>query len=358
MSLSLQIEDVLWSVTDECNLNCIYCSVAEPAGDYNEELSEAQIDRIVSQLQLLPRLKSIILSGGEAMLSPIFPYALRKAASLGSNIYVITNGVKLPPSAIAALREYRSTIMFSIDSTDETVNARTRGKGVLKNVIDTVGRVHALGIPIVIISVVTIHNIDTIIEDISFFQKHGIKNILLQQLHCEGKVGRELFGKLSPSPQQIERLYGRLVEFERRHPDVNIDYNEICFFAMRGEAYAQKCNPGLEYMPQRLLMCGAGFKFFAIKNNGDIIPCNALRSCVLGNLFREDITSILTSSEEMNNLRILNSQRVDSIPGCSNCLYNPVCDGGCRADALHAQGNLFGRHPYCSHHQDHLSGYI
>ncbi len=338
-------------------MNCIYCSVAEPASDSrNEELSETQIDHIVSQLQLLPHLKSIILSGGEAMLSPTFPYALRKAASLGLNIYIITNGIKLPHSAIAAIRKYRSTIMVSIDSTDETINARTRGKGILKYVIGTVDMVHALGIPIVIIFVVTIHNIDTIIEDISFFQKHGIKNILLQQLHCEGKVGRELFGKLSPTPQQIERLYKRLMEFECQHPDINIDYNEICFFAMRAAAYAQKCNPRSEYKPQRLLMCGAGFKFFAIKSNGDIIPCNALRSCVLGNLFREDITSILTSSEEMNNLRMLNSRRVDNIPGCGDCLYNPVCDGGCRADALHAQGNLFAPHPYCSHHQDHLPG--
>jgi len=129
---------------------------------------------------------------------------------------------------------------------------------------------------------------------------------------------------------------------------MNLDYNEICFFPMRAAASAEKCESGLIYKPQRLFMCGAAYNFFAIKTNGDVIPCNALRTCVLGNLFEEKLANILQSSDESKNIRKLRSLRVNSIVGCRDCLYSPMCDGGCRADVLHLTGNVLGKHPYCA----------
>ena len=343
-----KVEDVLWSLTEICNLKCIYCSVE--AGPYAPviEPSKAEIDHILKQLRKLPNLKSLILSGGEALLSRNLPYALGEASSLCPNIYVITNGVKLPSKAVDTLRFHRPTVMVSIDSTNESINKYTRGAGILEKTLLTLKPLQSMDLPVVVISVVTRFNINGIKEDLTFLYNFGIRNVLLQQLHCEGRADADLYIQLSPNPEQIDALYKILNEFEECYPDMNIDYNEICFFPMRKAAYAKKCDPALNYKPQKLFMCGAGFNFFAIKTNGDVIPCNALRTCIFGNLLKEDIIDILESSEEAMNVRRFRSLRVDSIAECEDCIYSPICDGGCRADVLHLTGNILVKHPYCN----------
>lgn len=347
------IEDVLWSITDICNLKCIYCSVSDnKINNYQKSTAQEptieELDHIIKELQTIPSLKSLILSGGEALLSPNLPYILHNASQFCSNIFIITNGVKFTSEAFDLVKTYRPTIMISIDSIKENINCKTRGVGVLEKSLSTINSLNNINMPLVVILVVTKYNIDTIIHDLNYYYEKGVKNILLQQLHCEGRANGTLFLKLSPTASQIDMLYHKIKEFRKFHEDMNIDDNEICFFPMRKEQYEKKCDSKINYLPQRLFSCGAGFKFFAIKTNGDVIPCNALRSCVLGNLHQNSLVDIFKSSYELNNLKNINAKRVDSIDGCSMCRYAPVCDGGCRADVLHLTGNIFGKHPYCN----------
>ena len=342
-----QIEDVLWSVTDKCNLNCIYCAAADgKARHANTEMSPYQVERILSQLRLLKNLRSIILSGGEALLSRNLSYILEQSQKLCRNVFVITNGTTLFSPNEESLFFYRPTLMVTIDSSQESINRLTRGPGILKQALSTLERVRAKGLTTVIICVVTKFNIDTIVEDIKYFNRLGHTNFLLQQLHCEGNA-RELYENLSPVPAKINDLYQRLLELEELIPELKIDYNEICFYPMRQKVLAAKCDPTLEYNPQRLFMCGAGYKFFALKTNGDVIPCNALRHCKLGNIFEEDVQDIFALSTELSKLRKLRGFRVDILPGCADCEYSPICDGGCRADVFNQSNNIFAKHPYC-----------
>lgn len=342
------IEDVLWSITDLCNLKCVYCSVE--AGGMHKPIVEPtriEIDIIAQQLERLPNLNSIILSGGEALLAKNFPYIIESVFKLCRQIYVITNGVMLKPRIIDSLLTFRPTVMISIDSTKEEINKITREVGALEKSLTTLKVLQSLGIDVIVISVVTKHNIDFCDEYLNNLYELGINKVLLQQLHCEGRSDKELFLKLSPSLHQINNLYELVESFKEKHKDVIIDCNEICYYQMRKKAYEEKCDESKRYKPQRLFMCGAGYNFFAIKVNGDVIPCNALRSCVFGNLVKEDIIDILMNSDESNNVRMLRHLRIDQVAGCEDCKFAPMCDGGCRADALHLTGNILSKHPYC-----------
>lgn len=342
-----KIEDVLWSLTDACNLKCVYCSVEAGGEAPCSEMPPAGIGRIFAELQTLPNLQSLILSGGEAVLSRHFPEVVERASQLCPNVFVITNGVRVGPAAWRALRMHRPTVMISIDALDERVNALTRGARTLEKSLATLGAVQAMGLTVVVISVVTRANIESIPEGLAQLYEMGVRKVLLQQLHCEGRAGAELYRTLSPPPRLIDELHARIMEFGATHTDAAVDSNEICFFPMRETAYRSKCLAGLAYKPQRLFMCGAAFNFFAIKTNGDVVPCNALRSCVLGNIWRERLGDILVHSDEARNVRRLRTLRTDSIPGCRDCEYSPMCDGGCRADVLHLTGDILAKHPYC-----------
>lgn len=344
-----KIEDVLWSVTDKCNLKCIYCAVDDNT-KYTPayELTKEQIDRITLQFSKLKNLKSLILSGGEALQSNMLEYILQRSKDLCDDIYIITNGTVLTEKAEALIKEYRPNIMVTIDSTLEEINSITRGKGSLAKSFHTLNILSNLGINIIIISVITCHNIGHVENDLKYYYSKGYRNFLLQQLHCEGKANTSLYLSLSPTKSKIDKLYEELLSFEKMHPDANIDYNEICFFPMRKAEYEKKCNPSNKYLPQKIFMCGAGFNFFALKTNGDIIPCNAMRNYSLGNIFIDDINDILSFRKKLVDLQKLREIRVNSIASCKTCTYSPICDGGCRADVLNLTGNILEKHPYCN----------
>jgi radical SAM protein with 4Fe4S-binding SPASM domain len=175
----------------------------------------------------------------------------------------------------------------------------------------------------------------------------GVRNILIQQLHCSSSSLRGFFVASSPLRSEIHELKEFIDSFRILRPDMNIDDNEICFFENRSTAKMAQCHDGVSYLPQRLFQCGAGYQFLAIKANGDIIPCNALLDCVVGNIQREELVDILTRSPVLAGLRNLRHHRVSVIPGCAECPLNVMCDGGCRADAYNLTGEIANPHPYC-----------
>lgn len=341
------VSDVLWTLTDRCNLKCLYCKVVPHEGPKPVEPSCAEVDRIIDQLATLPSLESVIVSGGEALMSRHLDHVLGRVKEVAPIQYVITNGTTLSTRAKDALTRHRPRVMITVDSTEEARNAVTRGAGVLAKATSTIEWLQREGIFTIVIIVATRFNIRGIASTLAALQRMGVCNILIQQLHCSDPSLRDFFVEASPNHAELEDLFVALREFKEQHPGVQIDDNEICFFHHRLRFKQEKCELGHEYLPARLFQCGAGYKFFAIKANGDVIPCNAFLNCVLGNLHESDIGSILTESPELIGLRNLRTHRVDVIPGCAGCTYSPVCDGGCRADAFNLTGEIGSPHPNC-----------
>ena len=342
-----RIQDVLWTLTQRCNLHCTYCGVRSRGGSRPYEPTRSEVDRILEQLAEL-HLESLVLSGGEALLSPHIGYVLERTASIAPVRYLITNGTTARPRERDLLATFRPRTMVSIDSLDESTNAKTRGDKRLAAARETVEWLLQEGIFTIVIMVLTRHNAGRVHRTIEGLYALGVRNILIQQLHCTTAKLADSYLEALPDPGDVRRLYIWLQQFAADHPDVNIDDNEVCFFEHRPGEYARKCLPDTRYLPQRLFMCGAGFSFFALKANGDVIPCNAFLDVVVGNVHDADIQSILENAPTMQGLRSLRCHRVDEVPGCADCAANPVCDGGCRADVFNLTGEIGNPHPCCA----------
>lgn len=342
-----EVTDVLWTLTDRCNLACSYCAVVPHHCRLPPEPSAEEVDHVLRELGKLPSLESLILSGGEALLSPHLARVLEGSAHLAPARYLITNGTTLSTERKALLLAHRPRVMITIDSMDEQVNRQTRGEGVLARTLATLRWLIAEEFFVVVILVFTRDNADSMAFTLESLLAEGVKNILIQQLHCSDAASRVTFLERTPSHAQLRALSELLTRFKEQHPEAQIDDNEVCFFESRERAIQKKCSPSLRYHPQRLFMCGAGYNFFALKANGDVIPCNAFLDCVVGNIHHQGIDEILLSSPQMRGLRNLREHRVDVIEGCRECSLNPLCDGGCRADAYNLTGEIGSAHPNC-----------
>lgn len=344
------VADVLWTLTERCNLACAYCDVVPHGGARPHDPTRAEVDHILAQLRRLPGLQSLILSGGEALLSPHIEHVLARTGDLAPTRYLITNGTTVRARQKRLLEEHRPRTMITIDSLDEDANAKTRGEVRGPRAVDTLRWALEAGLYTVVILVLTRHNVRSVRGTLVGLARMGVQNVLLQQLHCPTSRMAPSFAEMLPPVEEVHALHEWLSELRRERPDMVIDDNEVCFFERRPAQRRKKCSPDVAYLPQRLFMCGAGFDFFALKANGDVLPCNAFLNVPTGNIHRANIEDILAGSEVMAGLRRLRTHRVNEIPGCAGCPEVPICDGGCRADVFNATGEIGNPHPACPRH--------
>lgn len=124
------------SVTERCNLNCVYCG-KEACEKRETELTPAQIEKIVRAAAKCGITK-VRLTGGEPLVrNDICGIAARIRAIPGiTTISVTTNGVYLQKYAAALKAAGVDSVNVSLDSADEGVYRHLTGAHVLHRVME------------------------------------------------------------------------------------------------------------------------------------------------------------------------------------------------------------------------------
>jgi len=128
-TLDRPLRDVRISVTDRCNLRCVYCMPKEVFGrefkflDRGEILSFEEIERLARILVGLG-VEKIRVTGGEPLLRRDLEVLIEKLAAIEGldDITLTTNGSLLKPAVARRLREAGlNRITISLDSLDDEV---------------------------------------------------------------------------------------------------------------------------------------------------------------------------------------------------------------------------------------------
>ena len=127
------------SITDRCNLRCIYCMPEEGVRlvDHRDLLSYEEMLRVARVLSGLAPLKKVRVTGGEPLVrkGAIGLVSMLSKSLPGAEICMTTNGSILAPSARALKEAGLSRINVSLDSLEpERYRELTRG-GELANVL-------------------------------------------------------------------------------------------------------------------------------------------------------------------------------------------------------------------------------
>ncbi len=133
------------SLTDVCNLACVYCVPAEalkaksPAANSPRNLQNTQLIQLVSRLHRLLDLKVIRLTGGEPLLYRELVPLVAALSELGiPSVKMTTNGFLLEEKAVALKNAGLSSINISLDALDaETfrqISRRTNLDKILRGI--------------------------------------------------------------------------------------------------------------------------------------------------------------------------------------------------------------------------------
>jgi cyclic pyranopterin phosphate synthase len=203
-------DDLRISVTDRCNLRCIYC-MPEHGMTFLPHSDLLSFDEIVRVAQVARTLgvSSVRLTGGEPLVRRRLPELVARLAAIGfEDLAMTTNGVMLADMAGDLAAAGLRRVNVSCDSLRADRFGSIRRRGHLSGVLRSMDVAEAVGITPVKVNVVLIRgrNDDEILDFASFARRTGriVRFIEFMPLDAEGRwergqlvSGREVYEKLS-----------------------------------------------------------------------------------------------------------------------------------------------------------------
>ncbi len=173
-----EIDYLRVSVTDKCNLRCIYC-MGEKDNNFlknDERLTDDEIYRIVKESSKLG-IKKIRITGGEPLVRPDLIKIVSKINSIPSieEIYLTTNGILLADMIDELAANGLKGVNISLDSLNEERFNKITRLGKLNKVLEAINKSIDLGIKVKLNTVIVNDiNKDEIIDFVNLTKEKNI----------------------------------------------------------------------------------------------------------------------------------------------------------------------------------------
>jgi GTP 3',8-cyclase len=204
--------DLRVSITDRCNLRCVYCLPEEgvPFKPREEVLTFEEIVRVAGVARALG-VTSLRLTGGEPLVRRGVVGLVRQLAGLGfDDLALTTNGTALAPMAQALAGAGLSRVNISCDSLRPDRFAQVRRRGHLATTLASMDAAEAAGLRPVKVNVVLMAGVndDEILDFALFARQYGrpVRFIEYMPLDGEGHWQRQ---NVVPSAKVLEVIHER-----------------------------------------------------------------------------------------------------------------------------------------------------
>jgi uncharacterized protein len=310
--------------TYACNLKCPYCyegagTLVDNAMDTGTLARILWFIRHVSEISNFKKLE-IGLFGGEPLLNSTV--CLRALDEIGKwteenhvklTSWMFTNGTLLSDSILSVLSHYRTGVRLTLDG-PKWYHDRTRifkdGKGTYDIIMDAISKLVSLGIDISIRIQVVKDNwmhFGELFDDLKkrgFLDVRRIKIALSSIMPLTGICSS--YSPLCLQDDEIPEAYAKILEMASER--------EICL--------TEKPIPTTQRM-----FCGfMNDHVFAIDPFGDVYKCISFLGQKQHRIFSIDEKGIGKPTFEFYDFM---SRDPSKIPKCRDCVYLPVCSGGC-----------------------------
>ncbi len=322
-------ERVTLNITNQCNLNCLYCAVSSTKnapGDMKLEEWRAVIDE-------LARIKvfNLLISGGEPFLRGDLFELLEHILKYHFRISINTNGTVLNDRVLSLVSGSRrlDNIQVSVDGPDPVTHDAIRGRGTFEKVISGINALRRRKIPFSFFVVVCRNNKDRLGDIIRMAEDAGASQVTFSTLLPQGSALAHL-DDLFLSFEERKKVESELRYLKKRNPRLvrGSLMQTIEWMDMIRKVGAAKERP---VTPNKITSCGGSVSECSIRPEGWVIPCDRLWDYKVGNVKEESFQTIWLNSEMFGRFRERYSRRMDFFEECRDCPYAHICRGGCPA---------------------------
>tara|TARA_Y100000310_G_scaffold343152_1_gene449461 strand:- start:448 stop:1644 length:1197 start_codon:yes stop_codon:yes gene_type:complete len=334
------IHSIILNTTNQCNLDCVYCSASENRSEekISEEVAKKVIDELV-KLKLTPR---IVFHGSEPLLNmPLIRSTVEYGESKERNIlfYIQSNLTTLTNKKLAFIKDHQIGVSTSIDGFAEQHNRTRPFRGEFPSydkIVENMGRVLEFQDGMCTATVVTKYNVGDMAEIALDLERRGVTHIqFLPSVKCSGADK-----DFRPSNEALTRGYIDLIEQTFRRMETgeqtatikNISQLYSSLFQRTGVDNCRICS-ATDYHP-----------ILGVDIDGGLFPCDYFfgrEEYKIGNVMTDSLESVLNSPRNPR------SQSIEDT-SCSSCDVKRVCGGSCMADRLFSGDKPY----YCETYAD------
>lgn len=335
VNASQPISQLMMIVSQDCNLNCIYC-LADKGAFYKRhtpmppEIGIKSIDFLMHESGDA-KICLVSFTGGEPLLN--FPtikitveYGKKMAEKYNKEILFLlsTNGSVLDDKILQFIKNYKIYLNLSLDGPPDVQN-RCRpfknGIGSYDIVVKNLKKLleHYDPDRILIRTTITRYNLDMINTAEHFFQL-GARRLSFGKAAPNAFCDYRIYG-IDPNTAMGEIYLKNYLNFCKYMVECFMQRPEISFANMRDIA-------NLHFRLRKPLGCGMGQYQVAISPNGEIYPCGVfigLQNYLMGNLNQGFSRNCQSKYHQI----ISNRRKI-----CNVCWARNICGGGCHAGDL------------------------
>lgn len=332
----MRLITVIAMATSDCNLRCRYCYV-RATRRHQSSLPTQWLRTFVRNCSQGFDSVEICWHGGEPLLrGKEFFDAVLEAESYEMDKRPVrfrnmiqTNGTLLDEDWIDYLTNHHITFGISCDAPLD-VHAVLRDRDT-DRVLRSFALVRDSGLPLNALCVITKLNVRRGPEIFDFFENVGATRYSLLPLRMVHTAHDE-----KPEESDVFLLYRDTFErwLLKGNNVRSIEPIDTMLRAIVGQkpqlcSFAASC-------PDRMI---------SVDQDGNVVPCNSLNlpQFIMGNVLDAPLCEILERRRDV----VVSARRQAIDEHCKDCEFLPVCQGGCRSDAMWSTGLLNGKDPEC-----------
>jgi Fe-coproporphyrin III synthase len=337
--------DVIWNITNRCNLLCDHCYMAADAHKRPDELTDEETMALVDQMgeRGLP---ALFISGGEPMLRRNFWDILEAARGYGIRTTISTNATMIDRAAAKRLRAAGvDWIATSLYGPAEFHDAMVGVPGTRQRVVDAIRFLREEGVEVGIKCAVSTSTWPHLHDLVAEAKELDCGLIYLCDLITSGRSEGEDDGRITP--EQWREL-GDFVIDDILSPDSRLEWDIgampsfIPFVAEQLIARGIDVSRGLERL-KVVSACPVGKGHMNINSAGGIMPCQFAQDWVIGDIAE------MSLQDAVAELYKLDTQEAKGICAPDACEYSRICRG-CRTKAWQRTGDAMAEDDTCLLH--------
>lgn len=330
---------ISWNLTRRCNLACGHCylDAVQREHDGGEELTLAEIARVIDEIGVLAPGAMLVLTGGEPLLRRDLDDIVEHASGKGLMPVIGTNGLLLRDARAARLRSRGAAgVGVSLDSIEPAFHDRLRGrKGAWDGALAGMRAARAAGLGVLMQATLFEENRDQLAGFADLATEVGAMALSCFFLVCTGRGVTQT----DLSSAAYEQSLRDILALQAARPNLAI--------RARCAPYARRLlglhageGTGAGGYAEWSSACLAGRSYLRIGPRGEVTPCPYIPSAS-GSLRSQPLREIWEHGADFVRLRT-------GLPGgkCGVCDYRVSC-GGCRARALASSADLMAADAKC-----------
>ncbi len=338
------------SIAGRCNLRCTYCFY-DPEMKTRPDLPGSEWKRFFAELGSLS-VREVCLSGGEVFTRGDLWDLVDAVIANRMRYAFLTNGTLVTEKTIAEFDRGKrlkrlNHVQVSLDGSRAEVHDRSRGAGSFEKAVRGLRLFKEAGLPVTVRLTVNRHNVGDlentarlILDDIGL-PGFSTNDAIPVGAGCENQEAITL------SAAEQVRAMDVLADLAERYPGrIQAQAGPLTKKRMYGEMeQARRTGERVSWQTGKLTACGCVYDKIAVHHDGVITPCNMLPALELGRINRDDLSDIWRNAPVLKAMKDRRTVPMTDVPGCGDCTWNGLCNGGCPGYAYEVYKDLNRENP-------------